>query len=443
MGEGERATEGNERPSYPPSSRLSDDAAGPAQTSRPSKWGSPLLGWGDSSWDSSGNVGCTVRIHRDESSHILKRLANYMTGSNGRFSILKPFSIEERISVAHQAAAFFSTAKYKEKRSALGKNPEQPGIHPFHMLDFMKYLKINDSFPEAERHMYNIERLLDQLVQAHILNDMGMGTSPPFGRQYYFLKEFTNIEKQGILWLAPGLGPEFLNYMYKNMVLRITGIDKNGIERAGTGIAITSRWILTCAHVVNQMNVSDLQKFGDKEFRVIRKLAHEDIDVALIEVDSDLSITPGTSFREPELQDTVFTVGYPIVPRSREPFLIMQRGEVTSPIMTDYWGQRLFLYSAIARPGNSGGPVIAASGHVVGIVSESLEGSNTKSEDPKKDSSSRKSKVKKGDNPQNIEKNNQLEFSVFYAGVPTSQIQKAIFDLLPGENIKLTIEDYS
>jgi S1-C subfamily serine protease len=366
-----------------------------------------------------------------------------MTGSNERFSILRPFSIEERITVAYQAVDFFSTAQYKQKCLDLGKNYEESKIYPFSTLEFMKYLVLNNNFPEANRHMYNIERLLNQLTQAHILDDMGMGSSPPFGRQYYFLKEFTNVEKQGILWLAPGLGPEFLNYMYKSMVLRISGIDKNGIERAGTGIAITPRWILTCAHIINQMSVNDLQKFGNKDFHVVRKLVHEDIDVALIKVDSDLSITPGASFREPELQDTVFTVGYPTVPQSREAFLIMQRGEVISPIMTNYWGQQLFLYSAIARPGNSGGPIIAASGHIVGIVSESLEGRNVKSNDSKKDSFSDKDTAEKSDDPQNTEENNALELSVFYAGVPTSQIQRALSDLLSGEDIKLTIEDYS
>jgi S1-C subfamily serine protease len=62
----------------------------------------------------------------------------------------------------------------------------------------------------------------------------------------------------------------------------------------------------------------------------------------------------------------------------------------------------VFLYSAVARPGNSGGPVISSRGHVVGIVSEQLSEQQSTSDQP------------------------------FYAGVSSAEILRALGELDPG-----------
>ena len=80
----------------------------------------------------------------------------------------------------------------------------------------------------------------------------------------------------------------------------------------------------------------------------------------------------GVSFRDPLITETVFTLGYPRVPLSRTPHLVMQRGEVTAEDVVLFSEHHVFLYSAVARPGNSGGPILAETGHVVGIVIEEL-----------------------------------------------------------------------
>ena len=77
----------------------------------------------------------------------------------------------------------------------------------------------------------------------------------------------------------------------------------------------------------------------------------------------------------------------------------MQRGEVTNPDVTLFDSSNVFLYSAIARPGNSGGPIIAESGHVVGIVTSEL-----------------------------LEKT-EVSTMPFHAGIKTSEIIQAIRDL--------------
>lgn len=50
----------------------------------------------------------------------------------------------------------------------------------------------------------------------------------------------------------------------------------------------------------------------------------------------------------------------------------MQGGEVSVEHVTSFYGEELFLFSAIARPGNSGGPILSEDGHVVGIVTKEL-----------------------------------------------------------------------
>ncbi len=57
---------------------------------------------------------------------------------------------------------------------------------------------------------------------------------------------------------------------------------------------------------------------------------------------------------------------------NRNADLIVQRGEVVNPSISGMHGQTLFLYSAIARPGNSGGPIVASDGRVLGLVTQEL-----------------------------------------------------------------------
>jgi S1-C subfamily serine protease len=83
---------------------------------------------------------------------------------------------------------------------------------------------------------------------------------------------------------------------------------------------------------------------------------------------------------------------------------------VTSSVLRNFSGQNVFLYSAIARPGNSGGPIISLTGNVVGMVTEELK---EETDDPA---------------------------SSFYAGIPASEIAAAVSEL--GVAVTLPIEDY-
>jgi hypothetical protein len=98
------------------------------------------------------------------------------------------------------------------------------------------------------------------------------------------------------------------------------------------------------------------------------------------------------------------------VPLSIEPALVMQRGEVTTPAVKLLNGHEVFLFSAIARPGNSGGPILSETGHVVGMVTEEL-----------------------------VEKSSDFCMP-FHAGIRTTEIARALLDL--DSSFTVPVENY-
>jgi len=75
--------------------------------------------------------------------------------------------------------------------------------------------------------------------------------------------------------------------------------------------------------------------------------------------------------KEFRILDNIITMGYPIVPMTRDGYLLCHGGEINS-VVHNYSGQEYFLFSAKTSSGNSGSPVIDKFGNVVGIVTEEL-----------------------------------------------------------------------
>ena len=297
-----------------------------------------------------------------------------MDKPRARYSRLAPLAVEEQVRLALVAIYFFGYRDHQEKCKILGRDPSPTGgIRPFSGSDFATFLERTGQLHEAQRYMYRLRELLQSLERADLLVAAGQTRDVFLGKQYYFIKEFTQVEQRGHAWLSSPLGPEFVFHYFAPGIVQITGCRENGDLFAGTGLVVASRWILTCAHVINGMSIDLVQEFAGQKARVVRQMAHQSIDVGLLEVDSDLPVTRGLAFRQPTVAETVFILGYPRVPMTRRAALIMQRGEVTSRTEMLIHGQPVFLFSAIARPGNSGGPIVAASGHVVGIVTQQLE----------------------------------------------------------------------
>jgi hypothetical protein len=254
-----------------------------------------------------------------------------MAASGSRYSRLIPWRSDERFKVAQHAVQFFNLAAHERMRVLLEK-PATPGrLEAFSGMDFLAYLKKVSPATEWGRYFHLLEDLLAELAEAKILKDLGRTNSPFLGVRYGSLREITSLENQGWMWLAPALGAEFIRGQFAPVTVQLCGKDVNGVTRAGTGLVIAPTWILTCAHVVQQMTVSEVQQHQGAELKIIRTLAHSSIDVAALEIAPAVSCLPGLAFREPRVAEDVFTLGFPRIPFTREPALVMHKGEVTSP----------------------------------------------------------------------------------------------------------------
>ena len=133
----------------------------------------------------------------------------------------------------------------------------------------------------------------------------------------------------------------------------------------------------------------------------------------LIRVDGPaLAPLQGAMFQAPVVAQTVYTLGYPKLPRLADASVVMQPGAVTNEAVTSLGGESLFLYSAIARPGNSGGPVMSEDGYVVGLCTEDVTGKYDPAD----------------------------AFSPHYAGVPAQVVVDGVASL--GLGIQLPFEHY-
>ena len=201
-----------------------------------------------------------------------------------------------------------------------------------------------------------------------------------FGSRYVAFDGLTRGQARGNLWMTPLLGAPLLVRETASSLVQLTGRDEQGDVRSGTGLALDPTHILTAKHVVEDMVIDETltvpnTAVGTAEVRVVDTLPHPDHDLAIIvtagEVDS-LTPVPGLVSCDPDWSDSLYVLGYPPVPMSAAAELTVQSGEVVNPILSTYDGAELFLFSAVARPGNSGGPIVGGDGRLRGMVTQEL-----------------------------------------------------------------------
>ncbi len=258
------------------------------------------------------------------------------------------------------------------------------------------------------------------MVENDLLVEMGVGAHdsfPMLPKRYYTFSEVSNLRAHGVLWLAKTLGGRFVHRHVSPAIVHVIGENDEG---EGSGIVFDAHHILTCRHVVSRMKVATEQVFQGRTVAVEGVFTHDTEDVAVIRVKESLAPVPGLGFVAPIVSQKVYRFGYSRVPCSipSDPGtspLVMQSGEVTNESVFVFGGMELFLYSAISRPGDSGGAVVSDDGYVVGMTTELSDARvrTTEGEDV---------------------------FSPHYAGIPSHVLAKAVDDLELG--VQIPVETY-
>ncbi|MBD8650841.1 trypsin-like peptidase domain-containing protein [Rhizobium sp. CFBP 13726] len=327
-----------------------------------------------------------------------------------RYSRLTPFTPAEQRVYSIAMLNFFGPMFNAEHREALGL-PETPGVvTPLSILDFLKTIG-TDGTPAL--HLSNCICLLaKQLELAGFLERVG-------GSDYYAIYsnrfELTNKQRLGTLFLGRALGLPFIADQAQRILVHVVGTGADDRKLGGTGIQISTTEILTCAHVVEDMQVDEVLTVNGHETRVQKTVPHPSEDVAIIYLAAPAPPPlADMAFRPARLLEDVLICGFPPIPYAAEARATYHRGEIAALSVPTCSNVKVDLFTAVARPGNSGGPLLTPEGHIVGIVTQRLEAQVGKNEVPN---------------------------APFFAAVPAERVREAVRELSGGETT-LPWEDY-
>ena len=333
-----------------------------------------------------------------------------------RNSMNAPWGLQSRTKLVALACDFFNAKNTEAKHAAIGKEqPSEGNPGPLTTSDFLKYLTEKKVFakpPNALRVAELIERMVSSGLLVRVRH--GQPTMAGLGDHYFYMPTLWEF-RRGLFVLVPALGPEYFFHLCEPCLVHITGTNEEGIAVAGTGLVVGPCHVLTCRHVLLDMQVDGTQTIQEREYAVDASSLHmhPDADVAVMQVKGEpLQPLKGALFRAPVVAQSVYTLGYPKLPGLRDASVTMQQGAVTNEAVTSLAGESLFLYSAISRPGNSGGPVMSHDGYVVGLSIVDATG----------------------------EYNANDAFSPHYAGIPAQIVVEAVRDL--GLGIELPFEHF-
>ena len=325
-----------------------------------------------------------------------------------------PFGLDSRLKLAVLACNFFSVSEIASSHALIGKSvPNGKNPEPLTVNDFLSYLKESDAYTKTP-NVFRVMEIIGRMASNGLLVQVGRGMHSFAGLgEHYLYMPMESEARRGLYPLVRVLGPELVYRLTTPGLVHITGKNGKGDVVAGSGLVIHPSYFLTCRHVVIDMQLDNGQTIQGNDYAVESVHRHSEVDVAVIRVKGS-SMTPvkGIMFRAPVVAQTVYTLGYPKLPGLKDASVTMQPGAVTNESVVSISSGRLFLYSAISRPGNSGGPVMSDDGYVVGLSVVDATGQY------------------QGDDA----------FSPHYAGIPAQIVVKAVRDL--GLGIELPFENF-
>jgi hypothetical protein len=297
---------------------------------------------------------------------------------------LVPGSLDWRIVLATWAHGFFSLIHDQEVAELISQPQDAGTAGAWPLAYFTLYLQ-KRGFPAGE--MAEVVRILLAMERAGLLFRCGWRhdmTGWPMQGQLYIAQGLRTPQKKGSMWLSEVIGPELIIHAYDAVTVQISGGEG---RPPGTGLIVDHSHIVTNRHVVEAfvghgIDGADIEihpsfKPPGAEWikRPSRVNAHIEVDVAVITGDfgenEGFPMVPGMVFRDPRPHDEVRVFGYPRAAGTTEQVITHEHGYVVTPVaespaMDGYPRQKIFLTSAIERPGNS--PIVASDGRVVGLV---------------------------------------------------------------------------
>lgn len=171
----------------------------------------------------------------------------------------------------------------------------------------------------------------------------------------------------------PAYSAQVYRAIQPSLVLIETGTEAGGDHGLGTGVIIDNVGdILTSLHVVDRASrIKITFADGTQSFAEIIDTQPES-DIAVVQaLDPPLSLVPATLGNPGALRvgDEAFVVGNPFgLYSSMSTGVISGFNRTFTPTNTETELRGLIQIDAAVNPGNSGGPLLNRSGHVVGIV---------------------------------------------------------------------------
>ncbi|MGA3081720.1 MAG: trypsin-like peptidase domain-containing protein [Terracidiphilus sp.] len=145
--------------------------------------------------------------------------------------------------------------------------------------------------------------------------------------------------------------------------------ENSGTKRFGSGFIVSKQgYVLTNNHVVE--GCKNLVTSEGNSLTVVDR--RTSVDLALLKLDViPASVAVFRSGAPPKVGDTVFAFGFPL------PDILSSEGNISTGILSATAGVnnnvQLVQISAPVQPGNSGGPLLDSSGHVIGVVVAKLD----------------------------------------------------------------------
>lgn len=134
----------------------------------------------------------------------------------------------------------------------------------------------------------------------------------------------------------------------------------------GTGVIVSSDgWIVTNAHVIEEMKDIIVLTHDEKKYSVVKALKDVESDLALVKIEAkNLQPASFASSEQVEVGETVIAIGTPISFSLKNS---ASAGIISGTNRAGHSPYRLLQTDAAINPGNSGGPLVNMDGHVIGI----------------------------------------------------------------------------